>query len=283
VVVAGDHGEELLENGRLAHSSSLDEPQMIIGFGRLWWRGLRGSKEPFNVAILFSMPLVCVYCLNVLGVYPMRSARLILFLAPILIVLFVYGLEAIGYCASALVFAATTDRMGEKVQDALGMSVLLLLLPGLWLFNTVSGGSPLFQQQALEDSEQAVRYLSEKVQTGETVYVHASMREQFKLYSRLTPVAASKIVWGNVNAPCCPRGTSLDGGQEMDMAGIETNEKNGSIWFLFTDRPGYWDRLGRHDPEIANRWLAEAGCPHTEAVSFPGVRIDKYECGRSLR
>ncbi len=70
MVVAGDHGEELLENGRLAHSSSLDEPQMIIGFGRLWWRGLRGSKEPFNVAILFSMPLVCVYCLNVLGVYP---------------------------------------------------------------------------------------------------------------------------------------------------------------------------------------------------------------------
>jgi len=151
----------------------------------------------------------------------------------------------------------------------------------------ISGTSPLSRLEPIEDSECAVRYLSDHVEAHGTIYVHASMREQFKFYSRLTPVHSSKVVWGKIGSPCCPRDLSLDQKKQIrdilpaELARLAIPEASTSIWFLYTDRADHWDRLGRNDPQAFESWLTKAGYVHAQVIRFRGVRIDEYQSSRS--
>ena len=254
---------------------------LLVGVSTLFVRGLMQRKEKLGQAIFLSMPIVCVFVLNIVGLYPLGTTRLILFLTPIVIVLFVYGLQSVSCGLSRVV---SKDSQADKLQDAVGASSLLVLVLLLGLYINLKGTSPLFRSEPEEDSEGAVRYLSQAVQPVDIVYIHASMREQFKLYSRLTPLSSSKIIWGDIGWPCCPRNVSVGRLGESDdmlpgeMARLEVTGTNISLWLLFSDRPGYWRRSGRRGPSIFEPWLKSAGCLQAELVPLRGVRIDKYQC-----
>ena len=53
------------------------------------------------------------------------------------------------------------------------------------VFYTV-GVKPFFAEE-YEDSEEAIAYLAQRVQTNDVLYVYAAMREQFKLYAGVLP------------------------------------------------------------------------------------------------
>ena len=92
---------------------------------------------------------------------------------------------------------------GERVVGAIifvGMAVL-----GLIVFSSV-GLRPYFAEE-YEDSDEAVAYLAERVQSDDVLYVHSSMREQFRLYSQRTPVRG-KIVYGKIVCPVVPGKTT---------------------------------------------------------------------------
>jgi Dolichyl-phosphate-mannose-protein mannosyltransferase len=254
---------------------------LIVGVSTLYVRGLMRDKEKLEQAIFLSMPIICVNFLNIVGLYPLGTTRLMLFLTPIVIVLFVYGLQSVSYGVSRVL---PTVSQANKVQDALGALSLIVLVPLLCLYINLKGTSPLFRSEPEEDSERGVRYLSQTVQPDDVVYIHASMREQFKLYSRLMPLLSTNIVWGNIGWPCCPRDISVDRLGESDdilsaeMARLEIAGKSNSVWLVFSDRPGYWRRSGRRGPGIFEPWLKAAGCLPAELVPLRGVRIDKYQC-----
>jgi hypothetical protein len=253
----------------------------LVGLGALFACGVIADRKQFNQALFVSMPIISANALNLVGLYPLGTSRLTLFLAPVVIVLFVYGLQSISHGLS-IVVSAPSQR--KEVRDALGAASLTLLVLLLCSYTSVKGASPLLRSPPLEDAGLAVRYLSENVQPNDLLYVHASMREQFKLYSRLTPILSTKVVWGNIGWPCCPRDISVDRLGESDdilpaeMARLEVTGENNSVWLLFSDRPGYWRRSGRRGPGIFEPWLKGAGCLHSELVPLRGVRIDKYQC-----
>ena len=84
---------------------------------------------------------------------------------------------------------------GHDRADVVKLQVLVFSSVGL---------QPYFAEEH-EDSEQAIAYLAQRVQANDVLYVHSSMREQFRLYNRTMPVSASKIVYGRIGMPCCPR------------------------------------------------------------------------------
>jgi len=256
---------------------------MLLGISALSVSSISRDRKHLNTAIFLSMPIFCLYLLYALGLYPVSVARLMLFLVPVIIILFVYGLQVISFWVSKIVAKAINLKNSENITDTFG--VLNFILISLLFLSYIVVRNPLtfFLHETMEESESAVRHLSEKVKTSDTIYVHASMREQFKLYSRLTPVSGQAVVWGNIGRPCCIRDAALEEQEDLrsilraEMARLEFPENSGSLWLLFTDRPGHW-RRGRNDPEIFERWLTRAGCFHTEAILFRGVRIDKYQC-----
>jgi hypothetical protein len=237
----------------------------------------RNRRDP-TTAIFLVMPIPCLYSLNALGFYPVGVARLLLFLVPIIIILFVHGLQTASYGLSALVAKGRVDAL----VDGLAVLSLIVVASSFLLFTSAKDLAPFFVHEPMDNSELAVRYLSEKVEPPDILYVHASMREEFKLYSRLMPVAAQKSILGNISWPCCPRDVSLNEQKDRqnrlrgELERLEIPE-NGSVWLLFIDLPGYWSRMERNDPEMFDRWLARAGFFHAQAIPFHGVRIDKYE------
>ena len=206
---------------------------LLMGVGALFIRGTRGNRGEPKTAIFLAMPILCLYLLNALGLYPIGVARILLFLVPTIIILFVYGLQAISYGVSAVVAKVMKVKSSENVVNALGAFSFILFVSVLLLYMVAKGISPFFLHETIEDSENAVRYLSKNVVPRDTVYVHASMREQFKLYSRIIPVSSRKVVWGNISWPCCPRDVSLDEQEdastilraEMARSGVPRKER----------------------------------------------------------
>ena len=258
---------------------------LLVGLGTLYARGLLYDEKLLNQALFLSMPILSIYGLNVVKFYPLGTIRLMLFLTPIIIILFVYGLESISYGLSTVI---STAGQKDTFQNTVGVTSLILLIPLLWIHFGLKGASPLFRSEPVEDSERAVRYLSERVQPADVVYVHASMREQFKLYSRMMPPFSATIIWGNIGWPCCPRDVSFDRLGEIDsmlppeMAKLEIPAKKSALWLLFSDRSGYWSKFGRQGPGIFEHWLTSNGCLRAELVPLRGARIDKYRCNRNL-
>jgi hypothetical protein len=261
---------------------------MLVGVGGLFWSG-RTSAGRVNstIAAFLAMPIVCLFFLNALAIYPIGIARVMLYLLPCIIILFVYGLQAISVRLDSVVAKALNLGRGGHLTNPLALLSSLLLVLLFLPSNSENGLSSLIHHEPIEASEHAIRYLAERVEQSDVVYIHASMREQFKLYSHLTPVAATNLVLGNIGWPCCPRDVSLSEpkGLELEKALVEEVSRvefrdSTTIWLLFIDHPRYWARKGRSDPEVFKRRLAKTGWFHS-AVKLRGVHIDKYERNRS--
>src|ERR1041384_8859916 len=72
---------------------------------------------------------------------------------------------------------------------------------------------PLLREEIIQDTQGSVRYVSEHGGPDDVVYVHAGMVEQFRLYSRLTPMRSRRVILGRVGGGGCPRVPGLGGGQ----------------------------------------------------------------------
>jgi hypothetical protein len=131
----------------------------------------------------------------------------------------------------------------------------------------------------------AMRYLSERYADDDILYIHSTMREHYKFYSRHLPISGGHIIKGTIGWPCCPRGYIDDRrtrpaevvSVELDRLGLSGDKRH--IRLLFTGREGHWkDMLSRNDSHEFEAGLAQKGCFRTETKTFPGVRIDEYFC-----
>jgi hypothetical protein len=135
-----------------------------------------------------------------------------------------------------------------------------------------------------EDSEKAIAYLAQRVRANDVLYIYAAMREQFKMYAGVLPVATNRVFYGRVGTPCCPRKDYRSPQQESpdDVIGEASTLRDGaagrSLWLLVTDRPLHWFYLQRNDIEILERGLANQGCEKIEEAKFTGVYIGHFGC-----
>jgi len=258
----------------------------VIGFIYPWRsRTTLADSRSSGTAILLTLPIMGSIALNLIGIFPLPefNHRLLVFVFPTLVLAFALGLQCLARflcCFIASRIESFKAMTGENAAGAILFAGLAVL--GLLVFSSV-GLQPYFAEER-EDSEQAVAYLAQRVQANDVLYVHSSMREQFRLYNRTTPVSAGKIVYGKIGMPCCPRKDYRRPTQEsfMDIADevspLADASTGGSLWLLITDRPLHWFVVRRNDIEIFERILAQVNCERNDQAWLAGVYVARFGC-----
>jgi hypothetical protein len=172
-----------------------------------------------------------------------------------------------------------------NIQDVLAPSVLVGVVLLFVARLAFAGQSPYVRLGPREDAEAAIRYLSEQHAGGDLLYIHSTIREHYKFYSKRWPINGGRIVKGNIGWPCCPRGIVSDRGVspakvmpvEITRLGLSSESRN--VRLLFTGRQFYWHTFLRRDEphEFALR-LSEKGCIRARTKEFTGIQIDEYLC-----
>ena len=259
---------------------------IVIGLVYLWTsqltsRGIKGS----GTAILLTVPLAGAIALNLIGFFPLPGFdhRLLLFVFPTTVLAFALGLECFVNLLARLIASQVKNFKTAAVENITGSVGFMALVALVLLFFNSVGLEPYFAEEQ-EDSEQAVSYLTQRVQSNDVVYIHASMREQFKLYNRAMPVTASSTIYGKIGMPCCPRKDYRSPSQETvtDIAGeifalVEASIGR-SLWLLITDRPLHWFHIRRNDIQIFERGLARQSCEKMDEAKFTGVYVARFGC-----
>jgi len=261
---------------------------LITGLGlfRLWvpQKGSLGVRS-LALAILFTTPIVGVMALNIFKVFPLPSFqhRVLLFVFPATVLLFCLGLQVAASLTASLLTAKFRGVKDMSVENSFGAVLFLAMAGLLWLFFNTVGLIPFFAEEQ-EDSEQAVAYLRQRAQADDVLFVHATMREQFKLYTRAEPVPARRIVYGKVGMPCCPRHDYRNPQQESEkditdeISAVGSGAAGRRLWLLITNRALHWYYIRRNDIEILERVLAGRDCRKFADENFTGVHVAGFEC-----
>jgi hypothetical protein len=259
---------------------------IVIGFIYLWAFGKKQpGRETLQTAILLTAPIAGIVALNMVGFFPVPgfNHRLLLFVFPVTALIFCFGLQFIADQTSNFITSRFTRFQRVTVENVFGAVVFAGLLVLLALFFSTIGLKPYVAEE-YEDSEEAVAYLAQRIQANDLLYIHATMREQFKLYSGHQPVPTTKIVYGKVGMPCCPRRDYRNPEQESikdianEIFALSSAETGGFLWLLFTNRPLHWSYAQRNDIEIFERGLASQGCKKIDDARFTGVYVVRFDC-----
>jgi hypothetical protein len=257
----------------------------VIGFIHLWVSQTKWPRlETFQKAVLLTAPIAGIVGLNLLGFFPLPGFdhRILLFVFPITVLVFCLGLQFLANLASRLISSRWASVTATSVENVLGSAVFVGLLGLVWLFFHTVGVKPFFAEE-YEDNEGAIAYVAQRLEANDVLYIHATMREQFKLYNRAPPVTAN-IVYGKIGMPCCPRKDYRSPQQESakdiadEILALSNVAAGRFLWLLITDRALNRVYARRNDIEIFERGLADRGCAKLDEAKLAGVYIGRFEC-----
>jgi hypothetical protein len=236
--------------------------------------------------MLLGLPMLSFILLNLLGQYPIHT-RLVLFLFPAVTILFVSGIQvAVDLClrgaAKLNIIPFTPIKMEALLGPTIFVGITCLFVARL----AVAGPQPYLGGQPVEDAVGAIRYLSQEHEAADLLYVHSTMHEHYRFYSRRFPIITGQVIQGKIGSPCCPRGyindrrVSPDAVIPTEFARLEISGRNRKVRLLFTDRQDHWNEfLSRDEPHEFELRLSERGCFRANTKRFKGIRIEEYTCG----
>jgi len=189
--------------------------------------------------------------------------------------------------ASARAAVSLIKRLdAQTVENTLGASGFAVLIVLLILFFRLVGLEPFFAVER-EQAQEAVSYVAAQARPDDVLYVHASMREQFKFYEKLSPLAANRVVFGSVGFPCCTRRGYRNPRREsttvvaQEILGLSASATGRTLWLLITNRDSHWRYSRRNDIEMFEFGLVKVGCRKENGIDLVGVRVDQFKCAPS--
>ena len=258
----------------------------FFGFFCLWAPLKNPSNvKTFQTSLLFTAPFVSVLVLNLFGVFPLPGFkhRTLLFVFPITVLVFCLGLQMVAALMGRLLSATSSVFKATFVENAFGAIVFFMTAGLVCVFFITVGLTPFFAEEH-EDSEEAIAYLKQHAQANDVLYVHATMREQFKLYARTQWMPASRVFYGRIGVPCCPRKGYRSPQQESErditdeIIALSKAATERRLWVLMTNRALHWFHVRRNDIEIFERGLAGEGCQKLQEETFMGVYVAAFGC-----
>jgi hypothetical protein len=209
------------------------------------------------------LPLLFTAAADRLGFYPIVP-RTSLFLLPSLTLAFAGSLWAILL------------RWRKAMNPLLLAGCLLIAVFGF------RSAPPV---QSVEQLDEAVTEVYSRYGPDDTIYVHASVAEGFRLYSRVRGLEAKKLIWGSTSAACCPRGLPHPRGRtdakrvEEDVSRLFPEPLQGRVWLLWTGRPEHWRWIGFDDRPFLEEFLEKRGCTKKPTIPLESVGLLLFACG----
>lgn len=243
------------------------------------WRSRRGGPRQ---AIVLALPLFSAFGASLLNLYPW-SGRLLTFAAPIVLLYFILGVKALFDAATPVLVRPISQRWADAfgpVRHAAGAACLAIALLVLLI---AQEGRPLRVSER-EESAAAVAFLANEASPGETIYVDASMAEQFKFYRRRTGFSGNRFILGDLGAPCCRRtaAKSVTAATEREEVSrlLADADLTLPVHSIFTTRQRHMDylHLAGVPHELISEELAKRGCAPTTRVFFEGVVVQAHLC-----
>jgi hypothetical protein len=266
---------------------------MIVGLGwiRFFLNQGHRTRVSANVAMLLGLPTLALGALNLLGQYPITT-RLVLFLFPVVTVLFASGIQAAVDLCLRLAAKAKIIHCAPIKMEGLLVAIVFGGIACLFVARlAVEGLQPYVPGEPVEDAVGAIRYLSAEHGNGDLLYVHSTMHEHYKFYTKSFSITTGQVIQGKIGSPCCPRQYINDRGLSAadvvpaEVARLDISSRNIKVRLLLTDRPDHWySFLRRDEPYEFEQRLSEKGCFRAKTKKFKGIQIQEYSCGanRSL-
>ncbi len=241
---------------------------------------LRRNRRNLQALLLCFAPLAALLALNLLHLYPVSSRRLTLFMLPCISL------------ALAIVIQSCCETLsrGIRVRTAAFFPALSILTCVVIVF--VAGThADQWSNYWFEDENTgaAFRYLRSHFAPEDTLYIHASIAEPAKLYFRMLQWDPGDVRYGNTGWDCCPRNPVPQPGDASskyeyvvrDFSKVMGEMRGEHLWLLYTARGGYWEDLGRDEPQIIADYLNTVGCRKKQETQFTNEVLDEFGCGRN--
>lgn len=250
----------------LAFPAEAAVPAVVATFTFLWallpalvhLKRRRPLKDS-AVYIACVSPCLLLIVAKIFGLYPMVE-RVLAFVLPGLVLQLVCSLETIS------------NGLARRLRRPVAYGFLALSFVSVGLSYRHRGFDSF--SVPIEDNQAATAYLIESVRESDTIYVHASLKEPFKLYSRLGGAPDMAVRYGNSAPPCCARNTPFSAGKASAGEALADFEQTvgaalpSRLWLLFTLRQDHWDFAGLDEGQFLYAHLRKRGC-----VSFPTPRF----------
>jgi hypothetical protein len=247
---------------------------LLTGLAFALIRAWRGKSEWACFQLLFGLPILALFAAHNLKLYP-ASSRTVLFLAPCFILLVTRALQQVFVWAVVVPRRAFARRFLRAALAAFTFGVFAV---------SISQNPPSELRRSVENFQAAFSFLESLRGQSDSLYVHSSCTESYKLYSRMASRSMPAAVFGHTGWPCCPRGI------EPFRVGMDTMDSDlgqllqlGSarVWSLYTTRSGHTNRL--LIDETANRRdnMGRRGCSEVRVNSFENVAVALYDCGKA--
>jgi len=258
----------------------------VLGFGFLWAQVKKSAGvNSLYTALLFTAPIAGVIVLNLLGIFPLPGFqhRVLLFLFPVTTLLVCFGLQMLAMLTSRFLATRFTVLKAATVESVFGAIALFATVVLVCLFFITVGLMPSFLEEH-EDSEEAVMFLRDHVGTDDVLWVHSTMREQFKLYAPIHSVLVQRVIYGKTGIPCCPRREYRPPNKESEkeitdeINSVKSVAANRRLWVLMTNRRLHWVHMRRNDIKLVESDLAVSGCQKLGSAKFTGVYLAAFAC-----
>jgi hypothetical protein len=208
-----------------------------------------GTRDRVNLCILFS-PVVFTLVASGLRKYPF-SGRLVLFLAPLVLILIAEGLgEAVSKLASAGARIYASVLVVGVLFDPLGSAVL-----------------GVFRPQENENIRSVLNHISDHRQPGDTLYVYYGAEGSFRYYADR---------YGLYSNMSIQQGCGYSENWSKYTEDLETLRDKGRVWVLLS----HVEKSEEIDEEALFRYMLNSIGGEIASFSASGAVAYLYETGK---
>ena len=253
---------------RLGRVLVLTLSALAIGVGLTLWarRGFATAPRILGAVVV----IAALMCSSLFSLYPFE-ARTGLFVLPLFV-----------YLVAVLVQAFRSSLATLRAKYIPFAFDTLCLLLGVFAGITACY-SQIFNHADAVGFQSACRYFRRSGSADDFLYVHASAREGFKLYSKLDGPVLMRTALGDSAYPCCVRGQEWPLGVDPSRARRDLLEKlpvdfRQKVFLIHAGWLGFWKKIGQNEYQIQTEALISLGCRFVSASPPGAVMVSSFDC-----
>lgn len=231
-----------------------------------------GEQRCLMVAFSGALPLACALAAGALGLYPVLDfPRMLLFALP----------------STALLLGESADLLlMPSIHNQAHQTGLRVIVVGICVVMAVASQVILFRYpRPAEENRPAMAFVKSRLSSGDLLFVHGGMYEQFKYYRTVLGFHPEHIYVGNEQWPCCATGDRKDATSssvkdfESDLLEAARLAKGHGLWLLFpAGLTGHWSAVFREKIQAAPTILKRGGCEREVRSLFGQTLVESYSC-----